>query len=700
MRKGTHSCLECRQRKVRCVSEPHARKCNGCSARELPCTNQESYRSTSPISSERRSTRDRFQKIEGMLDQVLRNQSRFNEGLGHLEPESSERNDVEQIESPHLAEREVPAINIGANLSRKRRKVEVLVPRSHEPYVQKTREIGDEPFLKLFGDVDNRDIRDSNVHGSVHAGFPTTDESAHRIIREFRHHIPNSAELMSILQAGRSTMSLWSGAFPETLGAPESVSLERLRDHIYRCSYSSNIADVTKLMLCLALHIQQLPSELETVHMSLPAPLDHLQEYYMMSAESLLSSDERLGGTMSGLECMILQSEFYINVGHLRKVWLIIRRAVNIAQLLGLHRKILVDVDSRLALRRNAIWTELWQRERGFSLILGLPCSTLDSQIPPLAAKEDESDLERMKRFLQDLGIVMGHIVDRDQDSSGKTYSTTLKIEEQLEECQSIMPAQWWDFKPDSTTPTDAIRDMFVAKMRFYTVQRLLHLPFLLKAFGDRRFDSSRLTTLQSAREIIKVYHILRDEQKPVLKVCDMVDFQVFAAAMTLVIDLLAWSGTLDHNDLHREERDWELVLQTAEVLGHFSSSRKGCEVAVLGARVLEDFSQLRNGPAEGVSRVDIPYFGQVEIRRRDARQTENNLYPQSSTLADPQLQSQHDPVGTFEDPIESIISPDSYLFPHPAASQPWQSEDESWIHMLKSTMADDWSWFLSGDAN
>lgn len=166
----------------------------------------------------------------------------------------------------------------------------------------------------------------------------------------------------------------------------------------------------------------------------------------MTPAESLLASDERLGATLDGLECMILQMEFYINAGNLRKVWLIVRRAINIAQLLGLHRIVDVDMEPRLEMRRNAIWTELWQRERGFSLVLELPYSTLESQIPPLTPDNQNSDLQRTKRFLRDLGIVMGHIIDRDQDRSGKTYSMTLKIEQQLEECQSFMSAQWWDF--------------------------------------------------------------------------------------------------------------------------------------------------------------------------------------------------------------------------------------------------------------
>ena len=706
MRKGTHSCLECRQRKVRCVSEPHARKCNGCSLKELPCTDQELHRPRSPNLGERKSTGERLQRLEGMLNQVLRNQSRINAGFNSPEPGRLQRESGEPFGRFDLAEEGVSAADVGKSASRKRRKVEIVNTINTDTHVRKTRKIGDEPFLKAFEDHDNRDTQDrsrpSDVRDGQAGSSSMTNEPAHRILRGLRLQIPDSRELLSILQVGRSTLNIWSEAFPDALGSAEGVSPERIRDHIYRCLYSDGVADGVKLMLCLALHIQQLPSNLENARMNLPVQLDDLQEHCMTSVDSLLALDERLGGTLNGLECMILQSEFYINEGSLHKVWLIIRRAVSIAQLLGLHRKIDSDVGSRLVRRRNAIWTELWQRDRGFSLILGLPSSTLDSQIPPSTPNNDSSDPHKMKRFLQDLGIVMGHIIDRDQDPGRKTYSATLNIEEQLEECQSIMPAQWWGFMPDPTTPTDAIRGMFAAKMRFFTVQRLLHLPFLLKASSDRRFEASRLSTLKSSREIIKVYNVLRDEKRPVLKVCDMVDFQVFAAAMTLVIDLLALSHTPDRCDPHREKGDWQLVLQTGGILGRFSLSNKGCRVAALGARVLEDFFQLRHGSAEGVLiKVDIPYFGRVEISTAGhARQDEHIPHTQSSSPTNNQAQSQQVPTGAFEDSIEAIISPDSYFSPFPAASQPLEMVDESWTNMLDLSMADDWSWFPGGDVN
>ena len=573
------------------------------------------------------------------------------------------------------------------------------------------RAFSDEPLLGLFKDTNVGERRDDQPQGSyqsAHVDLPVVDVSTQRSLRVLRGQILNSRELITLLRAGQSNLNIWSGAFPDELGTVGNVSLERLRDHIYGCLHSDNMTNTVKAALCLALYIQQLPTGLDTTEINLLAPLNNLEESYLAAAESLLAADDGPAGTLGGLECMILLSDFYINRGCLRKVWLILRRAVSLAQLLGLQRRTDADIHSERSLRRTAIWSQLWQRDRGVSLILGMPYATLDSQIFPLSSRNDDSNLQSHERFLRDLGIVMGHIIDRDQNTNGTTYSTTLKIEEELEQCQSIMPAAWWDFTPRPDTPTDLLANTFVAKMRYYTVRRLLHLPFLLHALENEKYKSSRLAVLQSSRAMISIYNVLRDEERPILKICEMVDFQVFASAMTLLVSLLACRQLSDHRDLHREERDWQLVFQTAGELRRFSRSTKGCKVAALGAQVLEDFSGLQKASAEEICKVDIPYFGRVKIQRHRFCHDEQNPGADTASQTMNQTQVQQNSRGGIEGSIEPVVSTDSYLFPISTASQLRQEAGESWLHMLDtslvddwnlldSSMADDWNWFPRG---
>ena len=129
----------------------------------------------------------------------------------------------------------------------------------------------------------------------------------------------------------------------------------------------------------------------------------------------------------------------------------------------------------------------------------------------------------------------------------------------------------------------------------------------------------------------------------------------------------------------------------------------KGCKVAALGARVLKDFSSLQKASAEEICKVDMSYFGRIEIQRRYTSHNEHVAHAYAATHAASQtvghLQNQHNPVGDARASIEPAVSTGSYLFPSSTASRLWQEADESWLHMLDtsmldSNMADDWSWF------
>ena len=61
-------------------------------------------------------------------------------------------------------------------------------------------------------------------------------------------------------------------------------------------------------------------------------------ENCVTTISNLVTSDDELIGTLEGLECVVLDGGFQTNVGNLRRAWLSFRRALNIAQLMGLHQ--------------------------------------------------------------------------------------------------------------------------------------------------------------------------------------------------------------------------------------------------------------------------------------------------------------------------------------------------------------------------
>lgn len=96
-------------------------------------------------------------------------------------------------------------------------------------------------------------------------------------------------------------------------------------------------AAIARLLLALCLCVQQSSEGSKLKALEMPAPYVWMEKCVRVITNTVTSDDE-LMGNLEGLECLILAGGFQINVGNLRRAWLSFRRALNIAQLMGLHR--------------------------------------------------------------------------------------------------------------------------------------------------------------------------------------------------------------------------------------------------------------------------------------------------------------------------------------------------------------------------
>lgn len=158
-----------------------------------------------------------------------------------------------------------------------------------------------------------------------------------------------------------------------------------------------------------------------------------------------------------------MYAQFYIYTGKPRKAWLIFRRAVSFAHLLGLFRRPGIQAEE-FPSQRKSLWLQIWQGERCLSLILGLPYAT---------AKSDE-DLENWEvdttgfpgeHFLLRLGLILGHVIDRNQSLTNMDYLTTVKIDQEPEDCKRLMSPVWLEEVPPTGLPLDYIYDTTSCKL-------------------------------------------------------------------------------------------------------------------------------------------------------------------------------------------------------------------------------------------
>lgn len=127
---------------------------------------------------------------------------------------------------------------------------------------------------------------------------------------------------------------------------------------------------IAKLLMCIALCIQQLPPDVDMKRLRLEAPLNDTMKNIAEYISSTITSDESLIFTMEGIECLALQAIYQTNAGNLQRAWLTFRKAIDIAQLIGLHRVSLKpqnEISDSLGLRQ-ALWFQL---ARGVG-----PCAT------------------------------------------------------------------------------------------------------------------------------------------------------------------------------------------------------------------------------------------------------------------------------------------------------------------------------------
>jgi hypothetical protein len=93
------------------------------------------------------------------------------------------------------------------------------------------------------------------------------------------------------------------------------------------------------MIICLAACIQQLPSGFDHTSACFTTPLDVLQRCYLESAEALLALDEGIVSGVDSVQCLLVLVRYYLNAGLPRKAWVVFRRALTFAQLLGgFHR--------------------------------------------------------------------------------------------------------------------------------------------------------------------------------------------------------------------------------------------------------------------------------------------------------------------------------------------------------------------------
>lgn len=362
---------------------------------------------------------------------------------------------------------------------------------------------------------------------------------------------PKQKDLDAIFDAPLITSLLFHGTVCMSYSSFLSEAKPSAREMVQLPSNRSHPVLIAHKLLLLGTMMQGIPNnavqDLGTLSSSYRSTMSRLVE----TVSKLVTSDDELVSSLEGIECIMIEAMYYNNSGNLRRAWVTHRRAMTIAQMLGLHRgaapsATFLDARSRSRIDPEHMWYRLVISDRYLSLMLGLPQGSLESSFGSPQTLQKCIPLEQMER----MESVAGGLILQRNGADLHDIVKTQEIDELLQEAAALMPPRWW-LTPrvagavghDSETLRETIRLM--NQFTHYHLLAQLHLPYLLQPSDEPRYDYSKVTAVMASRELLTRFVAFRGSGT-VAAYCRGVDLLAFIAGTVL---------SLAHIDACRQQR-------------------------------------------------------------------------------------------------------------------------------------------------
>ncbi|KAF1982795.1 hypothetical protein K402DRAFT_304529, partial [Aulographum hederae CBS 113979] len=404
-------------------------------------------------------------------------------------------------------------------------------------------------------------------------------------------------------------------------------------------------------MIQLALCSHQLSSSAK-IGFSPDTSASDTARFYVEMASRYVTSQDYLVDSVDGLETLILEACYHINVGSLRTCWLLFRRALSIAHTMNLSRQ--AETHNS---REERLWFRLNLGDRFISSLLGLPAYNSDDTF---AEKDTTSPSERLESIH---AVLVGRIIERNLRLSShrrkkstvtltSTYDDTKATEEidhKMKIAMQVLPLVWWrNFTVhDTVSDTESLEQSarVALQMHHYFILVVLHQPYIVEQCCSPRsatdtlqepcqdYGYSTITALFAGREFLSRYMAARKVYSN-LSYRSLDDKALVASMVMLLAHVhghrLGRNNVLAHqraHDINAVHEVVALVEETARFNPNLLSSsiiemlRNLLRVEAKAAEGMDFTVTLDNEPADtkrcsvgAVLRFPVPYFGSLDI--------------------------------------------------------------------------------------
>ncbi|KAK9319422.1 hypothetical protein V1517DRAFT_332656 [Lipomyces orientalis] len=607
MRKGTRSCTECRRRKIRCIYPPDDRTCFSCKARGSRCVEQ----STEGLKNDR--------GHHSLPEQVV--------GINAHQGQRSHHDGNQAEHTENNAELSDIIVSTGIN-----DQSPLFTVLAHAKLLDSTTLRMDESSTgQTTKETQKAGISASKDHppcSNLFSQVQLTVKKSTSVCSMLRAVLPSYDTIISALSSNGS----WWSSYRQKAYAVSQAPPLTLEAFAKRAYTSHHPAELAALTLAFARSSGK-----------------HYHLYALV--DDLVISDFTITTTIEGMECLILLAKLYTDVGHPKRAWLVWRKGVTAAQLMGLcHGKNSSATQLRL-------WSAIYHGDRFCSLLLGVPYGFNDNHCISII-EASKKTLSPVSQFVLQCAAISGKIIDRNLTSGKPSFAKAMELDEELESNASSLPEDWWNIPaelPEQATyaEMDSLRERLLQQFYFYWVKVYLHLPFLVKSSTKSPNATSRSICIQASRQILRRYRLLRAANLAgyCLFECKTTDFASFSITIILLIGIFH-SGDTSMPPPNLDE-DLGLIAAADGILQR-EELEKNCGLAAQCRKTLRILSGTQEGESSEYSmanelrEVVIPYFGAVvrqPIAKRLAQMPTQPKASDSNQILETQASSSQSPM-------------------------------------------------------
>ncbi|TVY53646.1 Transcription factor sdnS [Lachnellula cervina] len=455
--------------------------------------------------------------------------------------------------------------------------------------------------------------------------------------------------------------------YPETLSGFVTFAL------------SSNDPSLVGLgLLSIAASIQQLDSNHEHILRQLPSPQADLFYKYLNCVDALILNDSYYASSMVGLGVGVLAAKLLMNLGLIRKAWLLIHRSISYGQILGLQSQQRSQTEPETVIsRRERTWSYLCELDLYISLLIGLPYAAISSTMQTDRHVRQGTTSWFQSRLLK----LATRTIDRNQAGLELSSILSQDLHRDAELAAYEMDRNFWDAPAElmlQRIDRSEYMERITSQLWYHHICVFIHMPLMIQSIEDPALENHRTACLAGSREALKTYHIMRSDPLAAFKLEKLIDYQTFICATLLLLGKLGSGFLPNGSEQSHYDRDWELIESTLEILRRVSTTSNNliAAQALQGLETLASLARnfhLQHGKCQTPSlKIVVPFSGTITI------------FPGSSIKCSRDSSAQSLNV----QPLFTL----SNGFNNEGENQ-YPSIDFSWDNMIGMTTEDNWAW-------